>query len=90
MRQRITQASYPLIARLHAMPKLTLPLITVALVLLGGFAPAVVAVPALLLLALMLAWLGFLSWPVVSPGSRMLRIFAVLVVLFYVIYILVG
>ena len=90
LRQRITKASYPLIARLHAMPKLTLPLITVVLVLLGGFTPAVIAVPALLLLALMLAWLGFLSWPVVSPGSRAMRVFAVLVILFYAIYILVG
>lgn len=90
LRQRLTKASYPLIARLHAMPKLTLPLITVALVLLGGFAPLAVAVPALLLLALLLGWLGFLSWPVVSPGSRMLRIFAVLVVLFYAIYLIVD
>lgn len=90
MRQRITKASYPLIARLHAMPKLTLPLITVALVLLGGFTPPAIAVPALLLLALLLGWLGFLSWPVVSTGSRLMRIFAVLVILFYAIYLMVG
>ena len=32
MRSRITKASYPFIAKLHGMPKLTLPLITVALV----------------------------------------------------------
>ena len=85
LRARITKASYPLIARLHAMPKLTLPLITVALVAIGAFAAPIVAVPALLVLALLLGWLGFLSWPVVSNGNRMLRLFAVLVILFFAI-----
>ena len=85
LRARITKASYPLIARLHAMPKLTLPLITVALVAIGAFAAPIVAVPALLVLALLLGWLGFLSWPVVSNGNRILRLFAVLVILFFAI-----
>jgi hypothetical protein len=85
MRARITKASYPYIARLHAMPKLTLPIITLLLVVVGAFAPAAAAVPALLVLAVLLSWLGFLSWPVVSAGSRALRLFAVLVVLFFAV-----
>lgn len=85
LRARITKASYPYIARLHAMPKLTLPIGSLVLVLIGAFAPAVVAVPALVLLALLLGWLGFLSWPVVSTGNRLLRVFAVLVILFFAI-----
>ena len=83
LRARITKASYPIVARLHAMPKLTLPGITLVLALIGVFAPVGVGIPALLLLALLLAWLGFLSWPVVSTGARGMRIFSVLVILLF-------
>ncbi|MDX6236816.1 MAG: hypothetical protein QOG10_1631, partial [Kribbellaceae bacterium] len=38
-----------------------------------------------ILLALLLAWLGFLSWPVVSTSSRAMRVFAVLVILFFAV-----
>jgi uncharacterized protein DUF6703 len=85
LRARITKASYPYVRRLHGMPKLTLPAITLVLALVGVVAPPVAAVPALILLALLLAWLGFLSWPVVGSGSRAMRIFAVLVVLLYAV-----
>jgi hypothetical protein len=90
LRARITKASYPYIARLHAMPKVTLPVVSMLLVLLGAFAPPAVSVPALLLLALLLGWLGFLSWPVVSKGNRLLRLFAVLVIVFFAITRAVG
>jgi hypothetical protein len=73
------------VARLHTMPKLTLPGITLVLALLGVFAPAVAGVPALILLALLLAWLGFLSWPLVSTGQRAIRVFSVLVILLFAV-----
>ncbi|GAA0953441.1 hypothetical protein GCM10009554_57810 [Kribbella koreensis] len=85
LRARITKASYPIVARLHAMPKLTLPGITLVLALIGVFAPVSVGIPALILLALLLAWLGFLSWPVVSTGARGMRIFSVLVILLFAV-----
>ncbi|WP_328321734.1 hypothetical protein OHA70_25185 [Kribbella sp. NBC_00382] len=83
LRARITKASYPIVARLHAMPKLTPPGITLVLALVGVFAPVTVGIPALILLALLLGWLGFLSWPVVSTGARGMRIFSVLVILLF-------
>jgi hypothetical protein len=85
LRARITKASYPIVARLHAMPKLTLPGITLVLALIGVFAPVSVGIPALILLALLLGWLGFLSWPVVSTGARLMRIFSVLVILLFAV-----
>ena len=85
LRQRITKFSYPLVRKLHSMPKLTMPAITLALALLGVFAPLVVAVPALLLLALLLGWLAFLSWPAVTTGPRLLRIFSILVILLFAV-----
>ncbi|MEU8226061.1 DUF6703 family protein [Kribbella sp. NPDC048915] len=83
LRQRITKISYPYVAKLHAAPKLTLPGITLVLALVGVFAPVPVGVPALVLLALLLAWLAFLSWPVVTTGPRFLRIFSILVILLF-------
>ncbi|HET6985723.1 MAG TPA: DUF6703 family protein [Kribbella sp.] len=85
LRQRITKASYPYVAKLHSMPKLTLPGITLVLALAGVFAPLAVAIPALILLALLLSWLGFLSWPVVGTGARLLRIFSILVILLFAV-----
>lgn len=67
------------------MPKLTLPGITLVLALVGVFAPLSVGVPSLILLALLLGWLGFLSWPVVSRGARMMRLFSVLVILLFAV-----
>lgn len=90
LRARITKASYPFIARLHAMPKLTLPIATLLLVLIGAFAPVAAAVPALIVLGVLLAWLGFLSWPVVGTGSKAIRVFAVLVIAFFAISRLAG
>ena len=36
-----------------------------------------------LLLALLLGWLAFLSWPAVTTGPRFLRIFSILVILLF-------
>lgn len=85
LRQRITKISYPYVAKLHAAPKLTLPGITLVLALVGVFAPVPVGVPALVLLALLLGWLAFLSWPAVTNGPRFLRIFSILVILLFAV-----
>ncbi|WP_327641104.1 DUF6703 family protein [Kribbella sp. NBC_00482] len=83
LRQRITKVSYPYVAKLHAAPKLTLPAITLFLALVGVFAPVPVGLPALVLLAMLLGWLAFLSWPAVTTGPRFLRIFSILVILLF-------
>ncbi|GAA1119505.1 hypothetical protein GCM10009630_16660 [Kribbella jejuensis] len=85
MRQRITKVSYPYVAKLHAAPKLTLPGITLVLALAGVFAPLPVGVPALVLLALLLGWLAFLSWPAVTGGPKFLRIFSIVLILLFAV-----
>lgn len=85
LRARITKISYPVVAKLHTMPKLTLPGITLVLALAGVLAPLTVGIPALILLALLLAWLGFLSWPVVTSGQRFIRVFTVLVLVLFAV-----
>jgi hypothetical protein len=86
LRQRITKISYPYVAKLHAAPKLTLPGITLALLLIGTFAPAAAAVPALLLVALLLGWLAFLSWPAITGGQKFMRLFTVVVIVLFAVY----
>ena len=90
LRQRITKISYPYVARLHGAPKLTLPGITLVLALAGAFAPPVVGVPALLLLALLLAWLAFLSWPAVTGGAKFMRLFSILLIVFFAVWRIAG
>lgn len=85
LRQRLTKISYPYVAKLHGAPKLTLPGITLVLALAGVFAPVVVAVPALVLLGLLLGWLAFLSWPAVTTGPRFIRLFSILVILLFAV-----
>ncbi|GAA0588892.1 hypothetical protein GCM10009534_23870 [Kribbella sandramycini] len=90
LRQRITKISYPYVARLHAAPKLTLPAITFVLAIVGVFAPVPVGIPALILLALVLGWLAFLSWPAVAGGAKFLRVFSILVILLFAVSRIAG
>jgi hypothetical protein len=45
-----------------------------ALMLVGLTTPLPYALPALAVAAAFVAWLGYLSWPVLSSGGRLLRI----------------
>jgi hypothetical protein len=90
LRQRITKVSYPYVAKLHAAPKLTLPAIALVLALVGAFAPVAVGAPALVLLALLLGWLAYLSWPVVARSARNLRVFSILVILLFAVWRVVN
>jgi hypothetical protein len=49
------------------------PVVVFALLMLGLLAPAWLAVPALVLIAAFLLWLGLLSWPHVSPRGKVVR-----------------
>ena len=55
-------------------PKVLLPLLSVAL-LIGGLAlPPAAGVPLLVALLLIVAWLVYLSWPVVEGRARLIRV----------------
>jgi hypothetical protein len=43
------------------------------LMLVGLSAPLPVALPALVIAAAFVGWLAFLSWPLLTPGGRLLR-----------------
>jgi hypothetical protein len=73
-RREVSRLSAPLLAWLSLRPKLLLPLVSVGL-LIGGLAlPPPVGVPLLVLLLLVVAWLSYLSWPVVVGPARVVRL----------------
>lgn len=79
--------STPILLRLHGWPRWTFPIFT-ALLLVGGLLVPnpVLAAVLLTLLTLILAWLVALSWPVISPLARLIR----LLVLGALVMVVVG
>ena len=75
-RRAFEERSYPLVRKLNALPR-WLVVIAPALLLFGGLimtgSLAWLGALLLALVTLILAWLTALSWPVISPGSRLLR-----------------
>jgi hypothetical protein len=57
-----------------------IPGVMLALMLVGLIAPLVFALPALALVVVFVGWLAFLSWPVLAPGQRAIRVVMIAVV----------
>ena len=74
LRARVVQASRPVLERLHALPQLVVPLITIVLIAVGVLAPLPVGLVALALVLLFVGWIAYLSWPVASIGGRIWRV----------------
>jgi hypothetical protein len=68
---------------LHQLPRWVLPLALAALLIAGMLGTGWLGATALLLLAALLGWLAYLSWPSTPLSGRLLRIgaFILLVVL---------
>lgn len=74
LRGKVERASAPALVWLSARPRFFLPVLSAALLLAGLAAPTAVGVPLLLLLAALVGWLSYLSWPVVAGVQRALRL----------------
>ncbi len=72
-RSAFAQHSASILARLTQLPRYTVPGIVLALMLVGLTAPLGYALPALALVAALVAWLAYLSWPALDPRGRMVR-----------------
>jgi hypothetical protein len=80
-RQALERASYPVLARLHAMPRWIIVIAPAVLLFLGLILSgpwAWLGGIALLLVWVFVAWLTALSWPALTPGSRLFRLLVVL------------
>ncbi len=79
-RRALERASTPLLLRLQSLPSWLVPLIMLALAVTGLFVQGPIGFAALAAVAIFLGWLALLSWPVLKPRARALRVLAVGVV----------
>lgn len=76
------RVSRPALVRLTALPRFVIPLVTLALVAVGAFAPMPIAIPAFALVFGFVSWISYLSWPAISGGGKAIRaIMLVLIVI---------
>jgi hypothetical protein len=75
-RRAIERHSAAPLVYLHQLPRWVLPLALVALLIAGMLGTGWVGAAALLVLAAVLGWLAYLSWPSTPPIGRLLRVAA--------------
>jgi len=85
LRTKIETASRGPLVRLHAAPRWALFLAFLALAVGVGVVPGVWGALCALVLAAFLSWLAYLAWPRLTPGSRMVRVIVVTLLLAAVI-----
>lgn len=72
-RLRFEELSRPMLLRMQALPTFVVPVLMGVLMFIGLVLPYWWAGLALLLIAAFLTWLTAVSWPAISPASRILR-----------------
>lgn len=77
IRQQIETRSRSLLVRLHDLPRWVLFVAFSGLAVGGAFLPASPGVACLLVLAVFLGWLLYLSWPSLDAPKRLLRLVVV-------------
>lgn len=78
--------SAPTLVRLNLMPKWFVPVLLAAFLIGGLVIPSRLSGLLLLVVAAFLAWLVAISWPLVSPRGRLLRVAVVALVLVVTIF----
>ena len=74
LRRTVERRSAPVLLWLSSRPKVLLPALVVILLVGGLAAPPAYGVPLLVVLALLLLWLSYLSWPALDGAARALRV----------------
>lgn len=77
----VERASARPLVFLHQLPAWLPPLAMLALLITGFALPGWAGATALVLVAALLAWLGYVSWPALAARGRLLRVAAVACVL---------
>jgi len=81
LRAEVERVSRPLLVRLSSLPKLALPIVTVALMAIGVIAAWPIAFTALGILLVFMIWIAYLSWPAVTASGKFLRVLMILLIL---------
>lgn len=80
LRKSVTDASAPILLRIHALPKFLVPVLIAGLMLLGLFLQPPYSGISLTVVCVFIGWLMYLSWPLLDPRSKLIR-FLVFVIL---------
>ena len=81
LRTRFEDASRPMLGRMQMLPAFLIPVTLGILLFLGLALSAAWSGLLLIVIAVFLFWLTAVSWPAISPGSRILRLVVDLAVL---------
>ena len=76
----VSERSRAILLRLSRLPRITIPLTVLVLMVIGLSAPLIFALPAFAVLAAFVGWLAYLSWPALDTRGRLVRAFVVAVV----------
>lgn len=76
MRQRVERVSYPLLVRLHALPRWIVTGALAAILVAGLLAPSPYGPICLAVVVLLMAWLTYLAWHHGDRTRRTIRIAA--------------
>jgi hypothetical protein len=74
LRQRIDHASLPLMTRLSRLPRLLPSVILLVLLVVGVLISGLLGFLVMGLAALFVAWILYLSWPILSRSERIMRV----------------
>ena len=80
LRPRVESWSLPALARLRLAPRWLVFVLTLGMVVGGLFAAPPIGAVLLLVLAALITWLTYLSWPALTPNGRFARVLVVLLV----------
>lgn len=81
LRPRVERSSATLLVYLRRLPRFVVPVVVAAVAAGGVLAPPPVGGLLLLVVLVLIGWLGYLSWPVLDPVARGLRVGVGLLVL---------
>jgi hypothetical protein len=85
-RQAVERFSAKPLVFLFQMPRWVLLLIVLGLLISGFAVPGWIGAAALLLVAILLGWLAYLSWPSLNASGRVLRVIALACMLVIVVW----
>ena len=81
LRKSFERNSAPVLIFIHGLPRAVVLVFLVGLMFIGLFDTGIIGFIALMIVALFIGWLLLLSWPLLAPRPRLLRTFAVLMVI---------
>ncbi len=88
LRQRIDQASLPLMTRLSRLPKLLPFAILLTLLVVGVLIQGPVGFLLMAVATIFIAWVLYLSWPVLGSSERIMRVAVLLLAVVMAISVL--